>query len=164
MAELMIRFDDLRRYCEKRHCGSVPLEYIKQMPTIEADIDRAAILRLCNEIEMIIVTVCDTGYTLQNGDVEAIIKRTKAIRTELTGDAEPVRHGRWIPIEYDSYADGAPVWDKWECSECGHEHKGEEDTLTAFCPDCGERMNLRTPTEAQIDEADNVMMRGADNG
>lgn len=56
-------------------------------------------------------------------------------------DAEPVRHGRWIPTEYDGYADGAPVWDKWECSECGHEHKGEEDTLTAFCPDCGARMD-----------------------
>jgi len=52
-----------------------------------------------------------------------------------------VRHGRWIPIEYDSYADGVPVWDKWECSECGHEHSGEEDTLTAFCPACGARMN-----------------------
>ena len=37
MAEIMVRFDDLRRYCEKRHCGSVPLEYIKQMPTIEAE-------------------------------------------------------------------------------------------------------------------------------
>lgn len=53
----------------------------------KADIDRAAILRMCNEIEMIIVTVCDTGYTLQNGDVEAIMKRTKAIRKELTADA-----------------------------------------------------------------------------
>lgn len=52
-----------------------------------------------------------------------------------------VRHGRWVPIEYDSYADGAPVWDKWECSECGHEHIGEEDTKTAFCPDCGARMD-----------------------
>ena len=56
-------------------------------------------------------------------------------------DAEPMRHGRWIPTEYDSYADGSPVWDKWECSECGHEHIGEEDTLTAFCPDCGAKMN-----------------------
>lgn len=56
-------------------------------------------------------------------------------------EAEPVRHGQWLPIEYDSYADGAPVWDKWECSECGHEHKGEEDTLTAFCPDCGTKMD-----------------------
>lgn len=38
MAELMVRYDDLRRYCEKRHCGSVPLEYIKQMQTIAAEI------------------------------------------------------------------------------------------------------------------------------
>lgn len=37
MPEIMVRFDDLRRYCEKRHVGSVPLEYIKQMPTIEAE-------------------------------------------------------------------------------------------------------------------------------
>lgn len=37
MAEIMVRYDDLRLYCEKRHCGSVPLEYIKQMPTIEAE-------------------------------------------------------------------------------------------------------------------------------
>jgi hypothetical protein len=37
MAEIMVRFDDLRRYCEKLHVGSVPLEYIKQMPTIEAE-------------------------------------------------------------------------------------------------------------------------------
>lgn len=61
--------------------------YVNAMPTIEADIDRAAILRLCKEIEMIIVTVCDTGYTLQEGDEEAIMKRTKAIRKELTEDA-----------------------------------------------------------------------------
>ena len=37
MREIMVRFDDLRRYCENHHCGSVPLEYIKQMPTIEAE-------------------------------------------------------------------------------------------------------------------------------
>ena len=52
-----------------------------------------------------------------------------------------VRHGRWIPTEYDSYADGAPVWDKWECSECNNEHSGEENTLSAFCPECGARMD-----------------------
>jgi DNA-directed RNA polymerase subunit RPC12/RpoP len=65
------------------------------------------------------------------------LRDTPTIQTE----AEPVRHGRWIPTEYDSYADGVPVWDKWECSECGHEHSGEEDTLTAFCPDCGAKMD-----------------------
>ena len=58
-----------------------------------------------------------------------------------TVDAEPVKYGRWIPTEYDGYVDGAPVWDKWECSECSYEHSGEEDTLTSFCPDCGARMD-----------------------
>lgn len=48
--------------------------------------------------------------------------------------------GHWIPLEYDGYADGNPVWDKWKCSECGEEHYGVEDTLTAFCPDYGAKM------------------------
>lgn len=37
MADIMVRVDDLRRYCEKHHCGSVPLEYIKQIPSIETE-------------------------------------------------------------------------------------------------------------------------------
>ena len=65
----------------------------------------------------------------------------KCIYEAPTIEAEPVRHGRWIPTEYDSYADGEPVWDKWECSECYNEHNGEEDTLPAFCPDCGAKMD-----------------------
>lgn len=76
--------------------------------------------------------------------IAVMIGFAKMLRDEndfSTIEAEPVRHGRWIPTEYDSYADGVPVWDKWECSECGHEHSGEEDTLTAFCPDCGVRMD-----------------------
>lgn len=70
-----------------------------------------------------------------------------ALRVKNAPTIEPeVRHGRWIPTEYDSYADGVPVWDKFECSECGHEHSGEEDTLTAFCPDCGARMDAAART------------------
>ena len=74
---------------------------------------------------------------------EALIERwlKQEAKEEAANEVRPVRHGRWIPIEFDSYADGAPVWDKWECSECGHEHRGEEDTLTAFCPDCGAKMD-----------------------
>ena len=68
----------------KNYVAGMPAE---EQPTIESDIDRVAILRLCNEIEMIIVTACDTGYTLQDGDVKAIMKRTKAIRGELTRGA-----------------------------------------------------------------------------
>ncbi len=48
----------------------------------------------------------------------------------------------WIPIEYDGYADGNPVYDKWECSKCGCEHSGDEDSLTAYCPDCGRKMEM----------------------
>lgn len=57
-------------------------------------------------------------------------------------EAEPVRHGRWEPLEYDGYADGCPVWDLWECSECQEEHSGDEDTLTPYCPNCGAKMDL----------------------
>lgn len=57
-----------------------------------------------------------------------------------TIDAEPVRHGYWIGIEYDGYADGCPVYDLWECSECGLEHKGED--TPSYCPNCGAKMDL----------------------
>ena len=66
--------------------------------------------------------------------------------TKRMQDLSPVipqhKMGRWIPIEYDGYADGFPVWDKWECSECGYEHNGDKDSLTAFCPDCGVKMEV----------------------
>ena len=58
-----------------------------------------------------------------------------------TVDAVPVVHGRWIPLEYDGYADGNPVWNLWECSKCGEEHSGDEDTLTPYCPNCGAKMD-----------------------
>ena len=59
-----------------------------------------------------------------------------------TVDAVEVVHGRWIPLEYDGYADGNPVWDLWECSECREEHSGDEDTLTPYCSNCGAKMDL----------------------
>lgn len=57
------------------------------------------------------------------------------------GKRDAVKHGRWIPLEYDGYADGNPVWDLWKCSECQEEHSGDEDTLTPYCPNCGARMD-----------------------
>lgn len=88
------------------------------------------------------------NYYAEEGPEEGFIGTVgELIAEQPTIEADLVRHGRWIPIEYDSYADGAPVWDKWECSECGHEHKGEEDTLTAFCLNCGARMDADEITE-----------------
>ena len=48
--------------------------------------------------------------------------------------------GHWVPVGFSGYADGAPVYEEWECSECHEEHYGNEDTLTDYCPHCGARM------------------------
>ena len=71
---------------------------------------------------------------LFGGQMEEFIKMS----VEALKEQRP--KGHWIPISYDSYADGNPVWDEWECSECGYEEHGEEDMLTCFCPDCGADM------------------------
>ena len=65
----------------------------------------------------------------------------KIVSAAPTADAVEVVHGEWIPLEYDGYADGNPVWDLWECSECQEEHSGDEDTLTPYCPNCGAKMD-----------------------
>ena len=70
-----------------------------------------------------------------------ILKAVGRIDEAPTVDAVEVVHGRWIPLEYDGYADGNPVWDLWECSECQGEHSGDEDTLTPYCPNCGAKMD-----------------------
>ena len=54
-------------------------------------------------------------------------------------EQEP-KTGQWLAVGYDGYADGYPVVDLWECSECHEEHYGEEDTLTTYCPNCGAEM------------------------
>lgn len=69
-----------------------------------------------------------------------LIRKFKSGKVNISVDAQPVVHAEWIPIEYDGYADGNPVWDVWECKNCGCEHRGESDSLTAYCPDCGARM------------------------
>ena len=50
------------------------------------------------------------------------------------------RKGQWIGTEYDGFADGYPIYDVFECTCCGWEHNGEEDTLTDYCPNCGAKM------------------------
>lgn len=93
-------------------------------------------------------------YDLYTEDLEAVSRALIALQENERMQKEEVKNtikrwnaysispkkGKWEPIEYDGYADGAPVWDVWECSECGFEHKGDEDTLTRFCPDCGAKM------------------------
>lgn len=64
-------------------------------------------------------------------------------------DVVEVRHGRWIGLEYDGYADGCPVYDLWECSECGEEVRGEDVPSThPWCHSCGARMDKEDEHEA----------------
>ena len=68
------------------------------------------------------------------------------IDEQPTIEAEPVRHGVW---ECGGF-----------CSVCGLDN---EERKTDYCPNCGARMDLRTPTEVALDIADSVMMGGAEN-
>ena len=68
--------------------------------------------------------------------VKALIDR------QPTADVVEVRHGEWIGTEYDGYADGNPVYDKWECSKCHEEYCYEgEPPLYNYCPNCGAKMD-----------------------
>lgn len=67
----------------------------------------------------------------------------RQIRKAPTIEAEPMRHGRWVGLEYDGYADGCPVYDLWECSECGEEVRGEDVPDThLWCHGCGAKMDV----------------------
>lgn len=63
-------------------------------------------------------------------------------RTIHFADVAPVVHARWVGLEYDGYADGCPVYDLWECSNCGEEVSGEDVPDThPWCHGCGARMD-----------------------
>ena len=62
-----------------------------------------------------------------------------SIDSQPDADVEPVKHAHWNGIEYDSYADGYPVYDKWECSKCGNEISAEDPPT--YCCDCGAKMD-----------------------
>lgn len=53
--------------------------------------DKAKILRLCNEIEIIMCEIYNTGNMMQNSDYEAVDKRLKSITEEIT--APPKTNG-----------------------------------------------------------------------
>lgn len=46
---------------------------------------------------------------------------------EASADVQPVKHGKWISLEYDTY---------FECSVC----KNIEDIESNYCPRCGAYM------------------------
>ena len=82
------------------------------------------------------------GMQVSDSRRRAVAKCINEIELLPAADVAPVRHGRWIGLEYDGYADGNPVYDLWECSECGEEVRGESVPEThLFCHNCGAKMD-----------------------
>lgn len=63
-------------------------------------------------------------------------------REGFTRTFEEPKTGHWIGTEYDGYADGHPVYDVYECSECGMEYDAIDDGEIThnYCPNCGAKM------------------------
>lgn len=56
--------------------------------------NKSRVLSLLNQIEMIVVTICNTGYTIQPGDEEAIFNRVREITNEV--NSPPKSNGDFI--------------------------------------------------------------------
>lgn len=69
--------------------------------------------------------------------------KMRLIDTAPTIDAEPVRHGRWLPEAVSGY-DGVNVVYARPCSECGYE---ERRFVKRYCPNCGAKMDLEVQDE-----------------
>lgn len=76
-------------------------------------------------------------------EVSLLARDVRLLNEQPAADVAPVVHGRWIGLEYDGYADGFPVYNLWECSECGEEVRGEDVPDThPYCNGCGAKMDL----------------------
>lgn len=89
--------------------------------------NKEKILRLLDQIEMIINTVCNTGYTLQPGDEDAILNRVKAIMDEVS--ASPKSNGDHVRQMTDGKLANKLI-DK--CTICTY-HNAECETKFCIC-------------------------------
>lgn len=60
-----------------------------------------------------------------------------ALKMAKTVDAEPVRHGHWIPL-YSS----VESTHRFQCSECGYVHIKQPYTIEKYCSACGAKMEV----------------------
>lgn len=79
------------------------------------------------------------GVMLDAGGV--IIGLYFAIANDLPSVTPHKKPAHWIGEEYDGYADGAPVYTSWVCSECGATFMCE-DMDFLYCPRCGSVMEV----------------------
>lgn len=67
---------------------------------------------------------------------EAVSDFERIVDSIPTIDAEPVRHGRWIPETYSIS----------KCSACGQHHFAHAESWN-YCPNCGAKMDLEVQDE-----------------
>lgn len=66
-----------------------------------------------------------------------------ALDNAPTIDAEPTRHGKWIPL----YPHDVPITNEYKCSVCGLGFDEDEETECVvydtfkYCPHCGAKMD-----------------------
>lgn len=79
--------DDGQRECKGDESCAL-LVWVNDMPKVEADqVNRAAILRLCNEIEDIVTRIYNSDEEIMYNDLISIRGKLKEIEKELTEDA-----------------------------------------------------------------------------
>lgn len=93
------------------------------------------------EREALVELIAERNRNTCNGALSCL-QMKRMVKSIPAADVAPVRHGKWIGIEYDGYADGVPVYDLWECSECGEEVRGDDVPDTRpWCHRCGAKMD-----------------------
>lgn len=112
-------------------------------------IEREPLIKYCTAMLNLAQRHVQSGHG--ESDIWKAIHRTQQeerkeflelLKNAPAADVAPVWHGRWIGLEYDGYADGEPVYDLWECSECGEEVRGEDVPDThPWCHSCGAQMD-----------------------
>lgn len=70
-------------------------------------------------------------------------KNLQSILDMPAADVAEVVHGEWQG-EGDGYADGALVYDVWNCSNCGYcidDGTDDPERLPKYCPNCWAKMD-----------------------
>lgn len=115
-------------YIEPDNCGN----YVVQVPTAKNDLGVDCISR-----EATINYFNNFRKKISSMPLMDVVDRLK----EQPSVTPHKKLAHWIGEEYDGYADGAPVYTSWVCSECGATFMCE-DMDFLYCPRCGSVMEV----------------------
>lgn len=85
-------------------------------------------------------TMWQSGCWVRYRAIEQVVKEQPSV------EAEPVRHGHWIP-KFGGEFKGGAYW--YDCSECGHTVAGGILSGNYFCKNCGARMDFEKGEKEQ---------------